>query len=170
MRPVGIGETLRLVLAKIVMMAAGDQAKTACGNLQLRAGLKASIEGATHAVVQRRVERVRERREEPEEEENAEAEGGEEESGVVDGLTNNLNIETACTEEKAAERMSEARRMESVEQEGSEGEEGGRGTLRALEDLEFLTQEEELSGTTLVDACNAFNKLSRLTMLWTVRH
>ena len=34
-RHVGIGETLRWALAKLVMRAAGDQAKTACGNLQL---------------------------------------------------------------------------------------------------------------------------------------
>ena len=62
----GIGETLRRALAKLVMRAAGEQAKTACGNLQLCAGLKASIEGATHAVGQRRVERVRARRAERE--------------------------------------------------------------------------------------------------------
>ena len=49
-RPVGIGETLCRSLAKLVMRAAGDQAKTACGNLQMCAGLKAGIEGATHAV------------------------------------------------------------------------------------------------------------------------
>ena len=42
-RPVGIGETLRRALAKIVMRAAGDQAKTACGNLQMCAGLKTGI-------------------------------------------------------------------------------------------------------------------------------
>ena len=53
---------------------------------------------------------------------------------------------------------------------GSEGEDGGEGTQRALEDLEFLTQDAEPSGTTLVDAHNGFNKLSRLAMLWTVRH
>ena len=58
-RPVDIGETLRQALAKLVMRAAGDQAKTVCGNLQLCAGLEAGIEGATHAVGQRRVERVR---------------------------------------------------------------------------------------------------------------
>ena len=32
-RPVGIGETLRWALAKLVMRAAGDQAKTAYGTL-----------------------------------------------------------------------------------------------------------------------------------------
>ena len=42
-RPVGIGETLRRSLAKLVMRAAGDQAKTACGNLQLCTCLEAGI-------------------------------------------------------------------------------------------------------------------------------
>ena len=42
-RPLSIGETLRRALAKLVMRAAGDQAKTACGNIQMCAGLKAGI-------------------------------------------------------------------------------------------------------------------------------
>ena len=50
MRPVGIGETLYQELAKLVMRAARDQAKKACGSIQLCTGLKAGIEGATHAV------------------------------------------------------------------------------------------------------------------------
>ena len=71
--PVGIGVMLRRALAKLVMRAAGDQAKTACGNLQLCAGLEAGIEGATHAVGQRRIERVLARRGEKESEVDAEA-------------------------------------------------------------------------------------------------
>ena len=43
------------------MSAAGDQAKTACGNIQLCAGLKSVIEGTTHAVGYKRIKRVRER-------------------------------------------------------------------------------------------------------------
>ena len=86
------------------------------------------------------------------------------------GLLKNLRIETAGTEEEAEEGMAWALRMESVEDKGSEGEERGRGTPRALEALEFLTQEEDPSGTTLVDARNGFNELSPLVMLWTVRH
>ena len=39
----GIGETLCRALDKLVMRAARDKAKTACGNLLLYAGLKASI-------------------------------------------------------------------------------------------------------------------------------
>ena len=60
-----------------------------------------------------------------------------------------------------------------IEEEGEsegEGEEGGDGTLRALGALEFLTQDVDPIGTTLVDTCNGFNELSRLAMLWTVQH
>ena len=61
-RLVGIGETLHRALAKLVMRSSGDQAKAAFGNLQLCAGLEAGIEGETHAIYQRRIERVRARR------------------------------------------------------------------------------------------------------------
>ena len=40
---------LRWALSKIVMRAAGDQAKTACGNLQMFTGIEADIEGTNHA-------------------------------------------------------------------------------------------------------------------------
>ena len=66
-RPVGIGEVLYQDLTKLLMKAAGDQAKTACGNLHLCTGLEAVIEGATHNVGQRRLERVRQIRREEEE-------------------------------------------------------------------------------------------------------
>ena len=52
-RPVGIGETLRRALDKLVMREAGYQANTVFGNLQLFTGLEASIEGSNHAVGQR---------------------------------------------------------------------------------------------------------------------
>ena len=42
----GIGETLRRALAKLVMRAAKDQVNTVFGNLQLFTGLEARIEGA----------------------------------------------------------------------------------------------------------------------------
>ena len=84
----------------------------------------------------------------------------------VDGLLNNLTIETTGTEEDAAEQLEGALRME-VEETGKVGE-GGDGTQRSLGSLEFLTKDAESSGTTLVDARNGFNELSRLVMLWTV--
>ena len=60
--------------------------------------------------------------------------------------------------------------MEIEADGGSEDEEGGEGTQRSLGDLEFLTQDADPSGNTLVDSCNGFNELSRLEMLWTVWH
>ena len=170
-RPVGIGETLRRAFAKLVMRAAREQAKTACGNLQLCVGLEDGIEGETHAVGQRRVERVRARRVEEEEEEAIEAE--EEEGGEVLAGLDNLRIETETSEEEAAEELAEALETQEMEVEGDggrDGEEGSGGTQQALEALEFLTEDAELSGTTIVDACNGFNELSRFAMLWTVRH
>ena len=56
-----------------------------------------------------------------------------------------------------------------VEKTGK-GEEGGKGTQRALVAQEFLTQDAYPSRTTLADAHNGFNELSRLVMLWTVQH
>ena len=62
----GIGETLHWAQAKLTMRVAGDQKKTACGNMQMCAGLEEDIEGATHAVGQRRMERKVQRRKEEE--------------------------------------------------------------------------------------------------------
>ena len=84
----------------------------------------------------------------------------------------NLSIETAGTEEGAAEVLEAALGME-IEEEGEGegmGKEGGDGTQRALEALNFLTQKAEPSGTTLADARNGFNKLIPLAILCTVRH
>ena len=92
----------------------------------------------------------------------------EEESRGVDGLLNNLTIETAGTDKEVTEQLEAALGME-VEETGK-GKEGSEGTPRALGDLEFLTQDAEPSGTTLIDASNGFNELSRLVMLWSVRH
>ena len=67
--------------------------------MQLCIGLNSGIEVATHAVGQQRFERmIRERNEE--EAGSAEVE---EESENLYGLLNNLTIETAVTEEDAAE-------------------------------------------------------------------
>ena len=103
MRPVGIGDTLHRALAKIIMRAAGDQEKTACGNLQVCAGLEADIEDATYAVGQQRLERVRGRRSD----EAAGYADEEERIVIVEGL-NNLSIEMAGTEDEVAEGLEAA--------------------------------------------------------------
>ena len=47
-RPIGVGETLRRVMAKTVVVATGDQAMIACDSDQLCCGTKAGIEAAIH--------------------------------------------------------------------------------------------------------------------------
>ena len=81
-----------------------------------------------------------------------------------------LTVVTAVTEDEAAESLKAALEMEVHGESERKEVEGGDGTQRELESIEFLTQEAEPSGTTLVDACNGFNKLSRLEIMWTVRH
>ena len=49
-RTVGIGEMIHQEISKLFMRTAGDQAKNACGSLQLCVGLVEGIEGANHAV------------------------------------------------------------------------------------------------------------------------
>ena len=56
--PLGIGEMLCRSIYNIVMKEIGDHAKTACGSLQMCAGIKFSIEGETHSVAQRQQERI----------------------------------------------------------------------------------------------------------------
>ena len=72
-------------------------------------------------------------------------------------------METEGTEEAAAEILESALGME-VKEKGDREEEGD-GTLRALGSIDLLNQEAEPSGTTLVDARNGFNELSRLEMV-----
>ena len=125
-RPVGIGEKLRRALAKLVMRAAGEQAKTACGNFQLCAGLKAGIEGGNHAVGQRRVERVSARRGEGESEvEETTVDPEEDVNEEVTGLElNDLRIDRAVTEEEGR------RRIGSGSRDGGQGRQGKRGQGR----------------------------------------
>ena len=49
-RPVGVGETWRRMMAKCLLKVAGPEAKAACGTTQLAEGLEAGIEGAIHAM------------------------------------------------------------------------------------------------------------------------
>ena len=49
-RPIGVGESLRRIMGKSVMLLAGEDVQEVCGSDQLSAGLEAGIEAAVHAV------------------------------------------------------------------------------------------------------------------------
>ena len=93
---------------------------------------------------------------------------GKDEDENETAIEERLTVEIERTEEDSAEILGEVLGME-VKEEG-QGEEWGDWSLRSLEAIEFLTQDAEPSGTTLVDACNGFNELSHLVILWTVQH
>ena len=73
-------------------------------------------------------------------------------------------------EEETAEGIEAILGMEVKENRDRKGKEGGDRNQRLLGALEFLTQDAEPSGTTLVDDRNGFNELIRLAMLLTVRN
>ena len=100
----GIGGTLRWALAKLIMRAAGHLSKTVCGNIQLCAGLKAVIEGSTHAIGKWRMERSREIQRDQEAQTSDEKE-----------VLGNIIIETAGTEEEVTEGLEAALGMEIEE-------------------------------------------------------
>ena len=147
-RPLGIGETI----AKCVLKVYSEDTKVACGSTQLCADLEAGIEGAMHAVAEQAEERDS-------------MEFGEWE--VDDNIWEKEAKDGDVQDSLPMRRAREARATALLTQEGQED-----GMVESLED----TAEGE-SGTPsvdeillLVDATNGFNMLSRLSMLWTVRH
>ena len=120
----GIGETLRWALDKLVMRVARYQAKMACGNLQLCADLDSGIEVATHAVVHRRLEKLRHRKSVK----GAGSLNKEEESEILAQGINYLTIDTAGMEEEAAEVLEALFDMKF----GGDGEGEGEGEEKGL--------------------------------------
>ena len=90
------------------------------------------------------------------------------------GLLNNLSIDTGGTEEEVAEGLEAALGVKvdgyGKDEDAGKSEEEGVGKLRALGSPEFLSQDADPSRTTLVDARNGLNELSRLAIMWTVQH
>ena len=84
------------------------------------------------------------------------------EGGAID------NLRTAMEGMNVGRYEMEEGGVVEVEQDDMEVE-GGGGVL-ALEATGLLTQDAELCGTTLVDACHSFNDMIRLVMLCTLRH
>ena len=49
-QPMGCGEIIRRTAVKLVIMVMGLEARVACGNKQLCAGLSCGVEGVVHAL------------------------------------------------------------------------------------------------------------------------
>ena len=142
-RPLGIGEVWRRAMAKCVLVSCGEGAKSACGSVQLCAGVEAGIEAAMHAVKSRA-------------EENETMEFGEWE---VDDSIWEKEAEEGAVQDSLPERLAREQRAEGV---------NNLFTQEGMEDGPTAAKEEDI--LLLVDAANGFNMLSRLSMLWTVRH
>ena len=172
----GIGETIFGDLAKIILRATGEKANKACGNLHLCAGLEAGIEGENHAVEERRRERGYQGA--VVEEEQGEGTGDEAEDYMgnigadrAENTRGEGNL-TTVVDRMGVEVVTNLAAVMGMKVEGGvdkvEGE--GGGYMLAMEATELLTQEVDLVSTALVDACNEFNDMRRLAMLWMVRH
>ena len=72
--------------------------------------------------------------------------------------------------EVGEELMAEEYTLEVNEDDAEEEGGGLGGSLLALESIGLLTQDAETDIRTLVDACNDFNNLRHLGMLWKVHH
>jgi len=154
-RPLGIGEIFRRTIAKCVLTVCGEDAKAACGSTQLCAGLEAGIEGALHAVAEQSEELSSMEFGEWEVDDDIwekEAADGE----VQDSLPMRRDREARAA--RAAALLTQEGQDEGME-ESSEDTAAGESGTPSLEEVLLL-----------VDATNGFNLLSRLGMLWTVRH
>ena len=144
-RPVGIGEVWQRLLAKCVLAEVGEQGKSACGSTQLCAGLEAGIEGSLHAV--RKTAAL--------------AAAADVDFWAGDSSQRSWNPAEGMEEMEEGE-------VDEVEAETQAAAAAAVATLGELTDA--VNARDDGVGLTLVDARNGFNELSRMAMLWTVRH
>ena len=152
-RPLGVGEVWRRGIAKCALKCCGEDAKAACGSTQLCAGLEAGIEGALHAVASRATEH-----------DTMEFGEWEVDDSVWEATADEGEVQESlpARREREANAAAESDRANEAEVDDMPGIGSGLGTgLRTAGAQE---------GLLLVDAMNGFNMLSRLSMLWTVRH
>ncbi|KAL7549341.1 hypothetical protein ACHAWF_012611, partial [Thalassiosira exigua] len=150
-RPLSIGEIWRHAMAKCVLTVCGEDAKAACGSTQLCAGLEAGIEGAIHSVLETAAE-----------DDCLEFGDWEVDDDIWEKEAEEGEVQDSLPARREREAMA-ARLLTQEDAEASGGE---------MEESEVADASQGHEGKVLflVDATNGFNMLSRLGMLWTVRH
>uniref|UniRef100_A0A7S3DM41 Uncharacterized protein n=1 Tax=Entomoneis paludosa TaxID=265537 RepID=A0A7S3DM41_9STRA len=151
-RPVGIGESFRRLMAKCIVLVAGHSATIACGSSNLCAGLSAGIEGALHAMKEApahfKAKALKEWVEEPASSPGADA-------TMDDGPA-------ASSPTMGGAGADDTGFLSQAADVAAAGE-AGRVTEADIWDHDPLVR-------LTLDARNGFNELSRKAMLWTVRH
>jgi hypothetical protein len=142
-RPVGIGEIYRRLLAKCVLMVVGHQATTAAGNLNLCAGLPAGIEGAVHAMTT--------------------AWSGEE-TEVINGAPVPQQPILHAGDDAGEENQPAP---ETHHDTPTHTQDTAVATQPHIPDPDI---DDDPTCALLMDARNGFNELGRKAMLWSVRH
>ena len=179
-RPIGIGEIWRRLFTKCVISVCGKQATKAAGDYNLCVGLSAGIEGAVHAMQEKwhQANAPRDEREDgmhlvPPASPSTVAHGGvrsQESSGLATQDDATLAAATAAPTGSPDDEPAPTADAPSPEA-GLTTQQEAQASQRSSDSME--EEEEELADPNiilLVDADNAFNSLSRRTMLWTVRH
>ncbi len=139
-RPIAIEEIFRRLMAKTVAILKGDSAAEECGNLNLCTGLSSGTEGSIHAMLKFLASPNQEAL-----------------------LEKNILLEMGFTDEEAQDLESN---LEEVQKEITERLLDYEDDLNRKENYD----ENDPEAVLLIDARNAFNELSRFSMLWTVRH
>jgi hypothetical protein len=148
-RPVGIGEVYCRLWAQCLLKVIGHQATTACGNVNLCAGLPAGIEGAVHA--------IQSLFEDP--------------SLMAAAQTADPVQEDAPLTQPDGAPMKTPTPNPDLDQpdETPLADQTMEDFMGNLQGAIGLTK-DEFDAVLLVDARNGFNKLGRKAMLWTVHH
>ena len=168
-RPIGIGEIWRRLMTKCLLAVTGYQATEAAGNYNLCAGLSSGIEGAIHAMQEKWCAARQTSGDEP----------------LLDEASTSLDtqptvarggVRSEAAPSPATQGAATAAAAANAPGVGGDGSraptpmDGVSSQNDATQQSATSAQDDDPFVVLLVDADNAFNSMSRRTMLWTVRH
>lgn len=146
-RPVGIGEITRRLMAKCVIAVTGEECTLACGNFNLCAGLSAGIEGACHVMHDFW-------------------------DGQVEDPIDDIRDLGRATSLQPEEERAESSRTDPADSDASSTMDTGLSTQADKEDDRKPPAKKELDpkGALQLNADDGFNEGARKAIMWTIRH